>query len=77
MRTLHYAMFLLALLPAANAAAFNCGQLGLCFDSVICFFAGIPQFIMGMILCIQPVFILIFALGIAGIFVLIFKVLRG
>jgi hypothetical protein len=51
----------------------GCDSLGLNFESFLAFFASIPEFIMNLILCIQPIFLLLFALAIAGILVLIFK----
>jgi hypothetical protein len=53
--------------------AFYCGEVGLCFDDVMCFFVSVPEFIMSMIQCVEPFFIIIFALGIASVLVLIFK----
>jgi len=54
-------------------ATTECGQLGLCFDNVLCFFASVPEFIINLIICVQPIFILMFGLAIAGVIVLIMK----
>jgi hypothetical protein len=54
-------------------APFSCGDIGLRTDNVGAFFASVPGFIMDMIICIQPVFIILFGLGIASVLVLIFK----
>lgn len=52
---------------------FYCGSIGICFDNILCFLESLLQSTISFILCVQPMFILVFIVAIAGVLLLAMK----